>query len=139
MKAVQQFIILLGRILLSGIFLMSGIHKITAWDSTVTSMQNEGMTNVPILLGAATFAELAGGLSLLLGLWGRIGAFGLFVFLIPTTLIFHDFWTYEGQQQMQQMQHLMKNLTIMGGLLIVTAFGTGDWSVTRMRKPSEST
>ncbi len=133
MSVLQHFIALLGRLLLSAIFLMSGVHKITAWQGTIETMQNEGMTNVPILLGIAVAAEIGGGLLLLLGLWGRLGAFALFVFLIPTTLIFHDFWTYEGQQQQMQMQHFMKNITIMGGLLMVMAFGTGNWSITKPR------
>lgn len=136
---VQQFLAVLARMLLSAIFLMSGVHKIMAWDETVTQMQSEGLANASVLLPLAIAAEIGGGLSVLLGLWGRLGAFGLFVFLIPTTFIFHDFWTYEGQQQQMQMQHFMKNITIMGGLLMVTAFGSGAWSITGLRRPREST
>ena len=122
---------LIGRILLSQIFLMSGIHKITAWDQTAASMTKEGMVAVPILLVGATVFEIAGGLSVLLGWRAKLGAFALIVFLIPTTLIFHDFWTYEGQQQQMQMAHFMKNLAIMGGLLVVLGYGAGCCSVDR--------
>jgi putative oxidoreductase len=53
----------------------------------------------------------------------------LIIFLIPTTLIFHDFWTYEGAAAQNQMQHFMKNLSIMGGLLFVLGTGSGCCSI----------
>jgi putative oxidoreductase len=87
------------------------------------------MVLVPVFLVAAALVELAGGLSILLGCWARLGALALFLLLIPTTLIFHDFWAYEGMDRMNQMQHFMKNLTIMGGLLMVVGLGPGSFSV----------
>jgi len=115
----------LGRVLLSLIFVMSGVHKVMAPDETAAQMENEGMPAVQLLLIGAVLCELAGGLSVMLGVKARWGAALLIVFLIPTTLIFHDFWTYEGQEQQMQMAHFMKNLAIMGGLLLVTGLGPG--------------
>lgn len=124
---------LLGRILLSAIFVMSGVHKLTAWSETVQQMENEGMPFVPVLLVGAIVFELGGGLLVLFGGWTRLGAAMLIIFLIPTTLIFHDSWTYEGQEQQMQMINFMKNLAIMGGLLVVLAFGAGPVSVDHRR------
>jgi len=118
-----------GRVLLSAIFLMSGLHKITAWSQTASGMKAEGMVAVPVFLAGAIVLELAGGLSVLLGFKARFGALLLIVFLIPTTLIFHDFWQYSGDQMQNQMQHFMKNLAILGGLFIVLALGAGGVSV----------
>jgi putative oxidoreductase len=119
----------IGRLLLSAIFIMSGIHKITAWSETADSMTREGMVAVPLfLLGALTF-EIVGGLSVLLGYKTRFGALLLIIFLIPTTLIFHDFWTYEGDEQQMQMIHFMKNLSILGGLFCILTFGPGRLSI----------
>jgi putative oxidoreductase len=56
-----------GRLLLSAIFIMSGVHKLMTWSATADSMREEGMTAVPILLAGATAFELFGGLSLLSG------------------------------------------------------------------------
>lgn len=120
---------LVGRILLSLIFLMSGIHKMTAWSDTAEQMAGEGMPTVPLFLFGAIVFEVGGGLSILLGCRARLGAALLIVFLIPTTLIFHDFWTYEGQQQQMQMINFMKNLAIMGGLFVVLGFGAGPMSL----------
>ena len=132
-----------GRFLLSLIFVMSGVHKIMAWDQTATQMEGEGMPAVPLLLVGAIAFELLGGLSVMLGVKARIGAVALFLFLIPTTLIFHDFWTYEGQEQQMQMINFMKNLAIMGGLLVVAARGPGgccllDGGSTSRRPTDES-
>jgi putative oxidoreductase len=98
-------------------------------------MQKEGMEWVPLFLTGAIVFELGGGLSLLLGLRARLGAQALIVFLIPTTLIFHDFWTYTDAREMQnQMQHFMKNLAILGGLFFVLGTGAGCCSVDRWRR-----
>ena len=92
-------------------------------------MTSEGMVMVPVFLVGAILSELCGGLSILLGWWTRVGATLLIVFLIPTTLIFHDFWTYEGAQQQMQMIHFMKNLAILGGLFVLLSVGGGPWSI----------
>lgn len=128
----------LGRVLLSAIFIMSGIHKIFSWNETSEQMTNEGMFLVPLLLLGAIVLEVGGGLSILVGYWARVGAAALVVFLIPTTLIFHDFWTYEGQEQQAQMMHFVKNLAIMGGLLLVLGFGAGPISVDDRSNPDSS-
>jgi putative oxidoreductase len=86
-------------------------------------------------LALAIFAELAGGLSLLLGFLTRIGAVGLFIFLIPTTLLFHNFWAAPEAQHQEQMVNFLKNLAVMGGLLMVVAYGAGPLSIdSAMRK-----
>jgi putative oxidoreductase len=125
---------LLGRTLLSAIFLISGVHKLMAWHETAAQMENEGMVAVPFFLGAAVVLELAGGLSVLMGFHARLGATALIVFLIPTTVIYHDFWTFQGEQQQMQLIHFMKNLAIIGGLAILAAFGPGRLAVTSIQE-----
>lgn len=119
----------LGRVLLSAIFLMSGVNKLFHWSQTAEQMTQEGMVAVPLFLVAAIIFELGGGLSVLLGLKARLGALALVAFLVPVTLIFHDFWQYQGPAQMQQMIHFVKNLAIVGGLCIVLAHGAGPVSL----------
>ncbi|MCA9155356.1 MAG: DoxX family protein [Planctomycetales bacterium] len=130
---VQGFLPLLGRILLSAIFLMSAIHKLTHWSATESQMQSEGLAWVSLLLAGAVAFELAGSLMVLVGFQARWGALLLFVFLIPVTFIVHDFWTYEGQEQQTQMINFIKNLAVMGGTLMVMAFGAGAFSVDAWR------
>jgi putative oxidoreductase len=122
---------LFGRLALSAIFVLSGFNKITNWSATADQMAQQGMMAVPLLLAGAVAFELLGGLSLLLGFYGRVGATLLIAFLIPTTVIFHDFWAVDPAQQQNQMIHFMKNIAILGGLLMVVAHGTGRYSLDR--------
>ncbi|HUG90228.1 MAG TPA: DoxX family protein [Planctomycetaceae bacterium] len=143
----------LGRLLISPIFIVSAVHKLMNWEQTVghlavelkASLASVGMQDslgrllaepVPaVLLGIAAAVELLGGLMVLFGAKARLGAFALVLFLIPTTLVFHDFWTFSGEEQMNEMQHCMKNVTIMGGLLMIVALGPGRCSFDGRRKP----
>jgi putative oxidoreductase len=125
---------LFGRIFLSAIFLFSGFAKIADWSGTSAAMEKQGMVAVPVFLAGAIALEVLGGLSVLLGLFARLGAGALIVFLVPATVIFHDFWTVEETMaRMNQMQHFMKNLALMGGLLVVAALGPGRLSVDHWR------
>lgn len=118
----------IGRSLLALIFIASGLGKIGGWEQTAGYMASKGMPLVPLFLFGAIALELLGGLSILLGYKARIGAIALMVFLLPATLIFHAFWSYEGMQQQLQMIQFLKNVSIFGGLLLVLAHGAGPLS-----------
>jgi putative oxidoreductase len=129
---------LAGRVLLSAIFLVSGFAKITDPAGSIGFMQSQGIPAAGILVYVAGLAELLGGLALASGFLTRVGAIGLILFMVPTTLIFHDFWTLTGEEQRHQMVQFMKNLAIIGGLLMVIAYGAGRYSVDgKVRKPMQ--
>lgn len=131
------FAVLIGRILLALIFVMSGLNKIMDFSGTAEHMTGEGIPASSFFLVGAIIFELGGGLMVLFGWKGRLGAVVLIVFLIPTTLIFHDFWTYEGQERQAQMINFMKNLSIMGGLSFLLGMGPGPASAdNRVPAPS---
>lgn len=127
-RVFEYFTFPLGRLLLSCIFLMSGIHKIFSWPQTAESMRQEGMQFVPFFLIMAILFEVGGGFLVLLGLKARLGALALLVFLVPVTLIFHDFWQYQGEAQTMQMINFLKNTAILGGLLVLLGHGAGPIS-----------
>jgi putative oxidoreductase len=116
-----RYLVVSGRVLLSVIFLLSGLTKITDWDGTTQYMASKELPLIPLLLVAAIITELAGGLSVLLGWKTRWGALLLFLYLIPTTLVFHNFWALSGTEMQMQLMHFLKNLSIMGGLLLGAA------------------
>lgn len=120
---------LLGRNLLSLIFVASGMGKMADWSGTAGYMASRGMVAVPFFLTMAILFEVIGGLLVLTGFKARWGAAALFLFLIPVTAIFHNFWALEQMERQMQMIHFMKNLAIMGGLLVVVAFGPGSLSL----------
>jgi len=140
--AFQHVVTLLARVMLSLIFVLSGINHLLHWNPTIEAMIGEGIAPrsvlgsastpvVHILLALAVACLLLGGLSVLLGVRARWGAFALFVFLVPATLIFHDFWTRPSgsPEQLNQMQHFLKNVALAGGLLTVLGFGSGGLSL----------
>jgi len=125
----QSWIALCGRVLLSVIFLLSGIGKIMDWSGTEAMMSAHGMPAVPLLHIGAIVVEFGIGLLFIVGWQTRWTALALFLFLIPTTLIFHHFWDLAEPERTLQMINFLKNLAIMGGLLEVCALGAGAISI----------
>lgn len=132
----QQFAPMLGRTLLALIFIFAGFHKITGFEGTAGYMASHGLPMPQVLLAATIVIELVGGLMILLGWQARLAAAAIFLFLIPTTLIFHAFWNVnlaDGMALQNQMNHFMKNLAIMGGMLYIVAYGSGPFSLQKSR------
>lgn len=124
-----DFLALFGRILLASIFIAAGLTKISNWEVNLQYLQSHGIPWTPIFLYPAIFVEVIGGFSLLLGYKARAGAIILALYLIPVTLIFHSFWTYTGVERAAQLMNFMKNISIIGGLVVTSAFGAGALSV----------
>ena len=125
MEWLKGFGILIGRILLVLIFLKSVIGKIENFEGTAQYMASHGIapyTN--FFLVGAIFFELAGSITVILGYFARFGAILLLIFLIPTTLIFHDAFV-----DPKMMIHFMKNVGIFVGLLVLLAAGAGRFSL----------
>ena len=122
---------LTGRFLLATLFIASGWGKVTGFAGTAAYMASKGMPMSEMLLVGAIAIELVGGLMIAVGYQARWAALATFLFIIPTTLIFHSPAGLEGQAAQAQMIHILKNLSIMGGMLLVFAFGPGAWSLDR--------
>jgi putative oxidoreductase len=117
----------LGRLLLAALFLVAGAHKFMGWEGTLGRMQERGfpVTDIygypasQLILGAVIALEIMGALMLITGVGGRIAAVGLAAFTLVAGVIFHDFWAAEPAQYMNQFNHFLKNVAIVGGLLVV--------------------
>jgi len=136
-RIVQGLLSLLGRVLLSAIFLSAAaMNHIPKFSDLTARMEAEGVPAAPAAHVLAIAFLLVGGISLVVGYWARIGATLLLIFLILAAYYFHDFWTFEGDQAMQQQIHFMKNVAMMGAMLLVIANGPGAWSLdNRLREP----
>jgi putative oxidoreductase len=127
----QNTLVLAGRILLALIFIQAGWSKITGYEGTAGYMAGAGLPMVSVLLPLAILAELGGGIALAIGWKARWAAAAIAIFLIPTTLVFHAWWSSPADQVMMQQINFMKNVSILGGMLLVAAFGPGAWSLDR--------
>ena len=123
-----------GRLLISLIFILAGISKIFDFQSTSEALRNMGIQKAEIFIVIAILMELIGGILLLLGWHTRAAIYILMIFLLPTTLIFHSFWHYQGAEMKVQLSNFLKNLTIYGGLLLLLSYGPGRWSVDALRE-----
>lgn len=126
---------LLGRILISVVFILGGVGKITGFSMEEGMVAAKHLPMPAVALGIALIIELVGGLAILLGLFTRFTAWILFLYLIPTTFLFHNFWAMQGMDRIDNIVHFEKNLAIMGGLLILAAFGAGGFSIDSSRAP----
>ncbi len=130
----KNFTDLLGRVLLSFIFLYEAYDAIKYVSHTKAVMTDYGITwkQDTLLYGAVTFLVL-GGLMLLAGYRARLGAFLLLLYWLPVTFIVHAFWTHApGEVYRAEAMHFMKNMAIAGGLFMVMSNGTGAWAVRRI-------
>ncbi|MHB8410553.1 MAG: DoxX family protein [Candidatus Acidiferrales bacterium] len=129
MKTCDRIIPLVGRILISVIFLLSGITKLMSWSGSAAFLAVKGMPMPSVMLAGAIIVEVLGALCLITGFQTRIAAIIMFLYLIPATLIFHNFWAMQGAMRADMQIHFLKNVAIMGGLLMVAAYGPGQLSV----------
>ncbi len=127
----QNFAVLAGRMLLALIFVVSGFGKITGFTATAAYMASKGLPMPEVLLVAAIFIEFGGGLMLVFGYRTRLVAVVMFLYIIAVTLVFHNFWAVSPNEVRMQMINFMKNLSIMGGMLCIAAFGPGRYSLDR--------
>jgi len=120
---------LFGRALITFIFLRSAYGKIMGFTAVSGMMATKGMPFSDALLAGAIAFEIAGSLMILAGWHARIGALLLAVFLVPATLIFHNFWAADPAQLSNQLNHFMKNLSIFGVLVFIIGMGSGPLSL----------
>jgi len=126
-------IALLARLLFVTIFLMSGPSHFLG--KTIAYAASQGVPLASISVPLSGVLALAGGLSILLGYRARIGAWLIVLFLAVVTPLMHKFWGVT-DPMMYQMQFIMfmKNVSMIGGALLITQLGSGPWSLDGGRK-----
>ena len=124
----NKYVPLLGRILLGTPFLMSGLAKLGAYSGTVGYITAAGLPMPPLAFIVAVAIEVGGGLMLLSGYRVRPASLVMAVFCLVAAFYFHSNFADQNQ-----MIHLLKNVMIAGGLLQITYFGAGAWSLDARR------
>src|SRR5580700_11373704 len=126
-------IVLLGRFLFALIFVMSGPRHFTSPVIAFAASQGVPMASIAVPFSGAL--ALAGGLSILLGYRARIGAWLIVLFLVGVTPMMHNFWSVTDPKMYQmQMVMFMKNVSMLGGALVISQLGSGPWSLDSRRK-----
>jgi putative oxidoreductase len=114
----------LGRLLLGLPFAMSGFGKLAAYGKITAMIAAAGLPVPPLAYAVAVIVELGGGLLLVTGYQVRTAAFVLAVFSVAAAASFHNNFADQNQ-----MIHFLKDVMMAGGLLQITAFGAGAFSL----------
>ena len=127
----RDALILIARILMTMLFVISGYGKLTDFAGTVNYMQYVHAPLPQVAAVVAIVMELLVGLALLVGIRVRWLALAMLVFVAGTSLIGHPFWTMTGDSRDLNQVQFLKNLAIMGGLLLLSITGPGRYSATK--------
>ena len=132
--ALNNAMALLGRAMIAMLFIPGGISKLTGFAGTVGYIASKGVPLPEVCAAIAIIVELGLGIALLVGWKTRWAALAIAIFTVVITFIFHAFWAVPAEQVMQQQQAFFKNIAVVGGLLMLVAFGPGGFSIDAKRK-----
>jgi putative oxidoreductase len=122
-------IILAARLLLTALFLIFGWRKLTDFSGTVSQMVELKAPMPMLAAGVATFMELPVAFAVAVGAFTRPLALLMFLYTLGTALIGHRFWTVKDAERVDSMDSFFKNLSIMGGFLLLFVAGPGKYSI----------
>ncbi|HKS63594.1 MAG TPA: DoxX family protein [Xanthobacteraceae bacterium] len=127
---------LVGRVVLGGLFMMSGIQKLSGIDQFAASLANNGIPVeiAPLLAWLGAAVETIGGLCIVLGLATGWASLVLIAFTIVAAFIAHRFWQAPPEARMMQTAHFEKNMMIVGAFCLLYVAGGGPYSIDRWRR-----
>jgi putative oxidoreductase len=123
-NATTRFLPFVGRLLIGGIFLMSGLGKLPAYTAMTAAISGAGLPFAPLGYAVALVVEIGLGALLLIGYRARAVALVLAIWCVVTAIFFHSNFADQNM-----MIHFLKNLMIAGGLLQIVHFGAGAVSL----------
>lgn len=129
MNGMDDAVILIARLFLAPLFLIFGWRKVKDYSGTVDQMVRDGV-RLPVLAAAvAIFMELPVAIAVAVGAFTRLSAVLFVFYTIGTSLIEHRYWTVKGAEYVETMENFYKNLSIMGGFLLLFMTGPGRYSI----------
>ena len=133
MNDVNDELILAARLLLATLFLIFGWRKLRDYSGTVSQIAQLGGPMPRLAAGIAIFMELPVAFAVAVGAFARPSALLLVLYTLGTALIGHRYWTMTGATQVDSMDGFYKNLSIMGGFLLLFITGAGKYSIDALR------
>jgi putative oxidoreductase len=127
-EGTMNYLVLVGRVLYALIFIMAGPGHFTA--NTIAYAASKGVPLASIAVPLSGVIAMAGGLSIAAGYCAKWGGWLIVLFLVPVTVMIHNFWamTDPNMAQMQQVM-FMKNVSMIGAALLIAHFGSGPLSL----------
>ena len=128
-NGINDEVILAARLFLATLFLIFGWRKLRDYSGTVSQMVQDGVPTPVLATVVAIFMELPVAFAVAVGAFTRPSAVLLVLYTLGTSLIEHRYWTMTGADQLASMEGFYKNLSIMGGFLLLYITGAGKYSI----------
>jgi putative oxidoreductase len=129
MNAYTSYVSVIGRFLLALMFILSGYGKLVDISGTAGYVASGGLPFPTLLATLVGAFEMLGGIALVAGFRTRIVGLSMALFTIAASIVFHAYWAAPAEQQFVAQLLFMKNMSVAGGLLLISALGAGPWSV----------
>jgi putative oxidoreductase len=133
----MKYLPFIGRILFSKMFITSGFHHFS--DATIQYATSKHVPMPAFFVPFSGMIAIVGGLLILLGFKAKLGAWLLVIFLVPVTIVMHNYWAIlDPMAQQMQRINFDKNTSMLGGAILIAYFGSGPVSVDALfrKKPS---
>jgi len=125
----QPLVLLIARVLLMLLFVIFGYQKLVHFGGTVAYMTALGTPLPTVAALIAVILEFFAGLAIIVGYFTRPIALILAVYTLATAIIGHPFWSLSGAEQMAAEINFYKNISIIGGLLLLSVTGAGRYAI----------
>jgi putative oxidoreductase len=126
---INDELILAARLLLTALFLIFGWRKLKDFSGTVSQMVQLGVPMPALAAAVATFMELPVAFAVAVGAFTRPSAVLMALYALGTALIGHRYWTVKGADYVDSLDGFYKDLSIMGGFLLLSVTGAGKYSI----------
>jgi putative oxidoreductase len=126
---INDEVILAARLLLATLFLIFGWRKLRDYSGTVTQMVQLGLPAPVLATVVSIFVELPVAFAVAIGAFTRPAALLMALYSLATALIGHRYWTVKGAEYVDSLDGFYKDLSIMGGFLLLSITGAGQYSI----------
>lgn len=117
----MDVVVLIARVLFAAIFLTSGLAHLTATAAMTQYAEYKGVPAAKFSVIASGVLMIVGSVSIVLGIWGDLGALLLLVSILPIPFLMHTFWKAEGEDKMNEQTQFNKTISLVGGSLALFA------------------
>lgn len=128
-NGINNGVILAARLFLASLFLIFGWRKLRDYSGTVSQMVQDGVPTPVLAAGTAIFMELPVAFAVAVGAFTRLSALLMALYTLGTSLIEHRYWVATQADELANMEAFYKNLSIIGGFLLLYITGAGIYSI----------
>ena len=128
MAVLDTALLIVGRILFGGVLAFTGLSHFTQTEEMAGYAEYKGLPAPRLSVLASGALLIAGGLGIIVGVFPVVAAIALAAFLIISAIMMHNFWAVPEDQQQDEMNSFLKNISLAGGSLVIAAVASSGWT-----------